>query len=200
MRKSNTMDITELKALILEQVVPESTLTADDAAAIAANRDFLLGLEDDLVAAFYDTLYAHGPTQAIFAEGERPAREGTLRNWWRRTINGPIDDQYLLWMTFVGIVHIRRGVKNPMMVSIAMVVSDFVHQRAMAELDRDAVERLQLAFSHLGGTIISLISESFTQSYIGALQNLAGLDPRLTERMLDIEVKDLEAKGRAALA
>lgn len=200
MGKPNSMGIAELTELILEQVVPQSMLTDDDAAAMAAHRDFLLGLEDDLVAAFYDTLYAHGPTKAIFEEGERPAREETLRHWWRRSVVGPIDDQYLRWMTFVGIVHIRRGVKNPMMVSITTLVRDLVRQRARAALDPAEVDRLDLAMSHLIGTIVALISESYTQGYIGALQNLAGLDPRLTARMLDIEVKDLESRGRAALA
>lgn len=200
MGKPTSMGIAELTELILEQVVPQSMLTDDDAAAMAAHRDFLLGLEDDLVAAFYDTLYAHGPTKAIFEEGERPAREETLRHWWRRSVVGPIDDQYLRWMTFVGIVHIRRGVKNPMMVSITTLVRDLVRQRARAALDPAEVDRLDLAMSHLIGTIVALISESYTQGYIGALQNLAGLDPRLTARMLDIEVKDLESRGRAALA
>jgi hypothetical protein len=105
----------------------------------------------------------------------------------------------MLWMTFVGVVHIRRRVKNPMMVSAMTVISDHVHQRARAELDADAVEKLQTAFSHLTTTIISLISESFTQSYIGALRNLAGLDENLTSRMLAIEVKDLEARSRSQL-
>lgn len=200
MGKPTSMGIAELTELILEQVVPQSMLTDDDAAAMAAHRDFLLGLEDDLVAAFYDTLYAHGPTKAIFEEGERPAREETLRHWWRRSVVGPIDDQYLRWMTFVGIVHIRRGVKNPMMVSITTLVRDLVRRRARAALDPAEVDRLDLAMSHLIGTIVALISESYTQGYIGALQNLAGLDPRLTARMLDIEVKDLESRGRAALA
>ncbi len=103
-------------------------------------------------------------------------------------------------MTFVGIVHIRRGVKNPMMVSITTLVRDLVRRRARAALDPAEVDRLDLAMSHLIGTIVALISESYTQGYIGALQNLAGLDPRLTARMLDIEVKDLESRGRAALA
>jgi hypothetical protein len=85
------------------------------------------------------------------------------------------------------------------MVSAMTLVTDHVHQRARAELDTEAVERLQTAFSHLATTIVSLISESFTQGYIGALRNLAGLDENLTARMLAIEVKDIEAKGRAAL-
>jgi hypothetical protein len=199
MHSSNSLDLADHKELNLSQVVPQSAFPDADAAAIAEHHDYLLGIEDSLVEVFYDALYSHAVIEAVFEDGERPAREQTLRTWWRRSIDGPIDHQYMLWMTFVGVVHIRRRVKNPMMVSAMTVISDHVHQRARAELDADAVEKLQTAFSHLTTTIVSLISESFTQSYIGALRNLAGLDESLTARMLAIEVKDLEAKGRAAL-
>lgn len=192
-------DINTLTDMILEQVVPESTLTEHDAKVIAQHRDFLLGLEDGLVQAFYDTLYAHGPTAAIFEDGERPAREQTLRDWWQRTVNGPLDQSYFRWMTLVGVVHIRRGVKNPMMVSIASVVTEHVRKKAAESLTPEDVDALTTAFSHLGSTVVALISESYTSSYIDALQDLAGLKPELTGRMLAIEVKKMEAEGRAAL-
>jgi hypothetical protein len=192
-------DIITLTDMILEQVVPESTLTDDDAKTIAQHRDFLLGLEDGLVKTFYDTLFAHGPTASVFEEGERAAREQTLRDWWQRTVNGPLDLSYFRWMTLVGVVHIRRGVKNPMMVSIASVVTDYVRQQAVESLAPEEVDALTTAFSHLGSTVVSLISESYTSSYIDALQDLAGLKPELTGRMLAIEVKKMEAEGRASL-
>ena len=192
-------DINTLTEMILEQVVPESTITEDDAKAISQHRDFLLGLEDDLVKTFYDSLYAHGPTAAIFEDGERPAREETLRNWWRRTVEGPLDKDYFRWMTLVGVVHIRRGVKNPMMVSMTSVVAEFVREKASESLTPADVDSLVKALSHLGSTVVSLISESYTSSYIDALQDLAGLKPELTERMLTLEVKRREAEGRVAL-
>lgn len=44
------------------------------------------GWVDQVVQGFYDTLFAHPPTRAIFREGERPAREKTLRDWYLRTV------------------------------------------------------------------------------------------------------------------
>lgn len=193
------MRITELSAQIIDQLVPATLVTDDDRAVIAANRDFLLGLEDALVTTFYDTLYAHPATAAVFEEGERPAREQTLRDWWRRTVAAPLDEGYFAWMALVGVVHIRRGVQNPMMLSMFHLVSDVVHAEALAQLGPDAAEELRLAFSHLSSTVSSIISESYTKGYLAALQDLAGLDPKLTERMLHIELRELEANARAAL-
>jgi hypothetical protein len=196
----NAMQVDEMATVILEQVVPASTLTEGDGAVIERHREYLLGLEDGLVAEFYDTLFAHAPTAAVFEDGERAAREQTLRDWWRRTIGATLDDTYWHWMALVGIVHIRRGVRNPMMSSIVTVVGNFVHQRALADLPPEEAEALRVAFSHLASTVVSVISEAYTMSYVGALENLAGLDPKLTERMLAIEVKSLEANGREKIA
>jgi len=195
-----TISLHELASSVIASCPPQVRLTAEDRQVIAAHQGFLAGLEDELVAAFYDTLYAHEPTSAVFEEGERPAREETLRGWWRRTVTGPLDDAYFAWMALVGVVHIRRGVRNPMMLSMFHVVTDAVHARARATLGDDEAERLRLAFSHLAATVSSVISDSYTETYIEALHDLAGLNPALSERMLHITVRDLEAQGRTQLA
>lgn len=192
----NAMQIDEMASTILDQVVPSSTLTAEDAAAIERNVEFLLGLEDELTQRFYDTLFDHQPTAVVFGEGERATREATLRDWWQRTVRGPLDDTYWHWMALVGIIHIRRNVRNPMMTSMVTLVANIVQERANADLDPGEAEALRLAFSHLGSTVASVISEAYTLSYVGALENLAGLDPKLTQRMLSIEVRQLESNAR----
>ena len=137
---------------------------------------------------------------AVFALDERHAREETLRTWWQRTVTGPLDDRYWAWMGLVGVVHIRRGVRNPMMLSMMSHVEHAVQVEARAaglpEADREA---LRVAFSHLTATVAAVISESYTQSYISALQALGGLNPRLLANVLSIEVQAIEDAGRAAL-
>ncbi len=194
------MDLHQIQSDILAEMVPASTMTDDDTATLAEHRSFLRGIEDRVVDGFYDTLYAHPATADVFVDGERPAREATLRDWWRRTVDGPIDDRYWAWMALVGIVHIRRGVRNPMMLSMVGHVENAVHAEALAaRLPPTDVERLRLAFSHLATTVSAVISESYTQSYVGALQNLGGLNPRLLANMLGIEIQAIEDAGRASL-
>lgn len=184
---------------ILTSLVPSALPRPQDHEALERNRAWLLGLEDELVALFYDTLYAYPPTASVFVDGERAAREQTLRGWWQRTVGTQIDMEYFRWMAFVGIVHIKRGVTNPMMLSMLQVVSEHVVIRARAALGEAEAVSLQQAFARVGATVGAIISEAYTTGYVGALEDLAGLDPKLTARMLAMEVKRLEAEGRAQL-
>lgn len=194
------MDLDKLQAEILAEMAPASLVNAHDAMAIARHTDFLLGIEDQLVQDFYDTLFAHAPTAEVFDPEERPMREATFRDWWRKTVTGPLDDRYWAWMGLVGVVHIRRGVRNPMMLSMMTFVQEAVHAAARAaDLTDDEVERLRVAFSHLTSTASAVIAESYTQSYIGALQALGGLNPKLLSNMLSIEIQAIEDTGRAEL-
>jgi Ni,Fe-hydrogenase III large subunit len=45
----------------------------------------------------------------------------------------------------------------------------------------------------------AIISEAYTMGYVGALEDLAGLDPKLTARMLELEVKRIEQESRSQL-
>ena len=197
---SRDVDLTVMVDDILRTLVPAALPRAEDHEALARNRAWLLGLETEIVALFYDTLYAYPVTATVFAEGERPDREQTLRGWWQKTVGAPIDMEYFRWMAFVGIVHIKRGVANPMMLSMLQVVSEHVVIRAREALGDAEAVHLQRAFARIGATVGSIISEAYTMGYVGALEDLAGLDPKLTARMLAMEVKRIEAAGRAQLA
>lgn len=194
------MDLRKLQAEIVGEMVPATLVNAHDASTIARHTEFLLGIEDDLVTGFYDALEDHAETAAVFHEGERPAREATLRDWWRRTVTGPLDERYWAWMGLVGVVHIRRGVRNPMMLSMMAFITDAVGEHARtAGLPAEEAAALHVAFTHLTATASAVISESYTQSYIGALQALGGLNPRLLATMLAIEIQAIEDAGRVEL-
>lgn len=184
---------------ILADLVPSALPQGSDLHALVEHREWLLAQEDALVALFYDTLYGYAVTAAVFSADERAAREQTLRDWWQRTVGTPIDIDYFRWMAFVGIVHIRRGVTNPMMLSMLQVVSGHVITSAHATLGERAALQLQAAFARITTTIGAVIAEAYTRSYVGALEDLAGLDPKLTARMLALEVSRIEAEGRTQL-
>jgi hypothetical protein len=87
-----------------------------------------------------------------------------------------------------------------MMLSMLQVVGEHVAIRAREALSDDEAVRLQQAFARIGATVGSIISEAYTKGYVSALEDLAGLDPKLTARMLAMEVTRIEAAGRAQLA
>ena len=58
-----------------------------------------------------------------------------------------------------------------------------------------AAASLQQAFARLITTVGAIISEAYTMGFVGALEDLAGLDPKLTARMLDLEVQRIERES-----
>lgn len=184
---------------IIAALVPQALPRREDLDTLTRHRDWLLGLEGEIVTLFYDTLYAYTTTAEVFVPGERAAREQTLREWWQRTVGTPVDLAYYRWMCLVGIVHIRRKVTNPMMLSMLQVVSDHVVTRAGADLGDGEAWALQQAFSRLTTAVGAIIAEAYTMGYVGALEDLAGLDPKLTDRMLQMELKRIEEQGRSQL-
>lgn len=193
------MELNDLASNIIQNMVPEARLTAEDQAVLTRNQDYLAGLTEGIVQTFYDSAYAHPPTAAIFHEGERPDREQTLRDWWMRTISKPLDDSYYHWMTLVGVIHIQRRVKNPMMLSMLSHVTSYVSHQAIVDLDAAAAHELAATLCRLQAVVGSLISDSYTLSYIASLENLAGFSPELSGRMLDLEVKRLSDNFRQSL-
>lgn len=178
---------------ILQQMPPNTRFREEDAQIIQKHHAQLAALEDKLVQGFYDMLFEHPPTNQIFIEGERPAREETLRVWWRRTLDGPFDSNYWNWQALVGLIHVKRKVKNPMMIAMWGWILTTIKQELAADLEADALNALQASFVRLAATVQSLTAESYLEHYIKALQGATGFKPGLLERLVANEVDDLLA-------
>ena len=181
----------DISVAALDQLPPACRFTPQDAAVIRDHKEVLLGLEDQVIRAFYDTLYAHKPTAAVFVEGERPARELTLSHWWRRTVVGPLNDQYFDWMAMVGLVHVIRGVSNPMMLAMAEFTVTFVaEQAAHAGMGTAEAERLVQAFRRLALTVGAIITCGYDEAVVSALYNVAGMPEALLRRLRNQEIAE----------
>ena len=148
----------------------------EDAKTFARHKEAMRSWVDAVVQGFYDTLFAHPATRAIFREGERPAREKTLRDWYLRTVEGPFNGQYFAWQTLVGLVHVRRGVTNAMMAAMWNWVVDTVSRLARQTLPQGEAEALADAWRRLGFTVMTLISESYLHAYLEALAQAEGVE------------------------
>jgi hypothetical protein len=172
-----------------------------DALVIKRHEQALLALEPEAVKGFYDTLYAHPATSTVFVEGERPDREGTLSNWWRRTVIGPLDEEYFAWMAMVGLIHVSRRVTNPMMLSMAAFVQSFVAEKALTlPIERSEADALVEAFRRLSTAVGMVITFGYDRAYDRAvhtaLDDLAGIPETLFKRLLDQEVRSAVADAR----
>lgn len=181
----------------IDEMPPISRLRAQDAEVIARHRDALLALEAGLIRGFYDTVYGHPVTARVFKDGEREDREHTLTDWWRRTVNGPLDEDYFAWMALVGLVHVIRRVSNPMMLSMVNYVRQAVVDHAQSWPITDA-DRLALtdAFGRLGAQVAAVITYSYDHAVVDALFNVAGMPPTLLERLRDQEVASTLSHAR----
>lgn len=174
----------------VQQMPPETRFRPEDAAVIARHRNTLLSWTEEMVQAFYDTLFTHPPTRKVFREGERPEREETLRRWWERTVQGPLDEGYFAWMAKVGLVHVVRGVENPMMLAMASFVAAFVEHKSH-EGNLPEADPLTEAFYRLSMAVGAVITHGYDRYRALALYNVAGMEPALLERLTVEEAREM---------
>jgi hypothetical protein len=192
--------LNELRVKIFDQIPPEVHFTDSDIAIITKHRKMLLSWEDNLIQKHYDMLYAHPPTMKIFRDGERKKLEGLLSSWWRHLVDGPIDNEFWNWMTYVGLAHVLRKVKNPMMIAawgnIANNVIIGIQEEAEeGSLSSQDAKALTIAFVKLGKIFTSLVAES----YLTGLAEATGTNLALLETLASQEVGPIMEKLRGEL-
>ena len=188
--------LSELTHKIIDQMPPTTRFQAADAQLLTKHKELLLSLEPKLVAIFYDTLFAHATTRAIFTADERSAREDTLRHWWRRTIHGPFDETYWTWQALVGVVHVKRKVKNPMMISMWGLMLATIRKELAGHIAPEEIDELMDGMERLASTVQSLTAESYLEHYIAALREATGFNAELLDRMVATQVDDLLAAAK----
>ena len=184
----NVQSMAEVARVAMAYIPPDCRFTSGDAQAIVDHRELLLGLGTRLVTGFYDTLYAHPPTAAVFRDNERSERERTLDQWWQRTVSGPLDDDYFSWMAMVGLVHVSRGVQNPAMLAMAEHIVDVLAAEfASSDMPIADRDRLVEAFRRLVSTLGALITFGYTFGYEEAiwtvLDDVVGMPEGLLRRL-----------------
>ena len=188
----------EIAEEAISQVPAQCRVLPEHTDVIQRHADALMTLGPEVVQGFYDTLYGHGPTAAVFVEGERPMREQTLVTWWTRTIRGPVDDNYWAWMSMVGLIHVIRRVTNPMMLAMTDYVSDFVAENVdRLNLDPAESARIVDAFRRIAGMTRSVITWGYDHAVSSALFEVAGMPEALLARLRDAEIKLALGDARA---
>ncbi|MDO5053067.1 MAG: protoglobin domain-containing protein [Pseudoclavibacter sp.] len=201
MSDAETLDMVALAREARDQMPPNAAFRDVDEAVLAQHRDFLTALEGRIVQSFYDTVYGHHATAAVFRDGERPAREQSLGAWWRRTAQGPHDEEYFSWMAMVGLVHVVRGVSNPMMISMADHASREVAAAARdSQLPPEEADRLSESCRRLLSTVSGVITYGYDRAVENALFEIAGMPPALLHRLRDQSVGESLEHARKDLA
>lgn len=187
-------DIQQITTEIFESMPVSTRFSQADAALIKQHKDLLLGLEDDLTKGFYDTLYDHPKTAEILEKEDRAKRETVLRSWWQKTINSDFDSSYWEWQVFVGLVHIKQKVSNPMMISMWGWILTALRGLLKEHLAQKDLDEVMISFERLASTIQALTAESFLSNYVQAIEQATGFNNKLVDRMVTLQIDGLIEK------
>ncbi len=162
----------------LKEAAPEATQWAEEVARL-----------------FYDTLFAHPRTAAVFREGERPAREETLKAWYRALFTTANDtDAYWFEQGRIGFAHIRRHVNNEFMIGIAAKVSEVFVAKAVATYGTERGLQIFTAFNRILQTVVGLTAEGYDVMSTLAFCEATGTDPALADTLIQSTVDDIQAE------
>ncbi len=172
----------------LDDLIHLTGLSEEDYNLLREHRDTTLGWADEMVKAFYDTLFAYPPTAEVFGEDEHAAREETLRDWYLEVCRGEISEDFWRRQWLVGLVHIARHVNTPFMCGMISRLQQLFLQKCLSHYQAAQAEQLYGAFKRLTDVIGGLIAESYFRNYIEAMENVGGLKLDLVQRMIDLEI------------
>lgn len=166
-------------------------LSADDVEIIKEAAPKLAEWGPAVVQLFYDTLYAYEPTAKVFKEGERPAREASLADWYMTLLRGEVDDAFWWQQWMVGLIHVWRGVPNHYMhAMMSKVQLAFLHL-SLQEFETAQAEKIFGAFKRITDVIVGLITESYLVKYLEAVENFSGIKQTVIDRMVSLEVESM---------
>lgn len=174
----------EIARQAMEEIAQEARFRPEDHQVLLKHKDKLLAITDDLIKTFYDSLFATPSTRKVFHEGERPEREKTLRDWWKRTIEGPVDEDYWAWQAYVGLLHVKRAVTNPMMLAQAFLIKNVVRRNVNEPEVLEAMNRLL-------GTVAAIIAYSYEKVQLLSIEETTGIGQDLVRTNVRLGVEKL---------
>lgn len=181
----------------IKSVMPPQTLFSDkDAQVFKNNQDLLLSIGEKLIQGFYAVVGAHAPTKVIFDGDDMGKRASDLKVWWQRSVTGPFDDAYWVWQAFVGVIHVKRGVKNAMMMSMWGWIMDFVNKELADKTDPQNAYQILQSLGRLSATAQALAADSFLETYLSGILRATGFSKKLLDKMVENEINQLVAEAR----
>lgn len=196
------MDLFKLTDQIIATLPENQRFSDKDSALLLRFKDQLLSLEDEVVKGFYDEIEENPHmSNLISANGSRADREKTLRRFWQRTFNGHHDASFWAWQSLVGIVHIKVGVKNPMMMGMWQWIVSWLRGRLTVEIvgDEQTLKQVMASVERLALTAQVITAESYLLNYLETVVRLTGFKPALLQRMFDMEINTVLAEARQQL-
>ncbi|RMF54523.1 MAG: hypothetical protein D6748_16315 [Calditrichaeota bacterium] len=179
---------------ILENLIQLTGLSEEDFQILREFAPHTNSWSTDIIPKFYDLLFGYAPTAKLFHQQERPIREETLRNWFSELISGDIDRSFWKYQWETGLLHVKRGVRNHMMIAMMSQLQILFLKKCIEEFEwEDAIE-LFCAFKRITDTITGLIAEGYFEKYLESIESMSGIKKRVIQRMVDLEIPSVLKK------
>ncbi len=145
-----------------------------------------------VATAFYDTLFAHNRTAAVFHEGERPIREESLIGWYHSLFN--VDDEDKFWrdQIIIGFHHIRRHTNNEYMIGMAHKVRLIFRDNIVKTLGCERGLEVSTAFDRIMDTVVGLTAEIYDVMSQVAFSESTGTNLALMDALIQESVDGVQ--------
>lgn len=181
----------EITNRILSQIPDSIKLTNEDIEILHKHKQFVLDREDVIFERFFDILLNFEPTKNVFKEGEVLIVIAVFKRWLKITLSSDFNDEYWQWQTFVGLVHIKRGVTNNVFISMLSVVTEMLVEEVTTHVPNETGVPILKAWLKLSRTIGALISESYRIFYLKAVEEVTSIDEKLLNRISMLAIDNL---------
>ena len=160
---------------LLHQAAPQARLWADEA-----------------VRLFYDLLFQHGRTLAVFKEGERAMREQTLRDWYLALLD--VSDPQAFWsrQVHIAVAHVRRNIHNEYMIGISEPLIAWFSLKAAQTFEPAEGLKVALAFRRLIDSVVGLTAGGFDALQRLAVCEATGAESELIDRLVSQSVNGVQ--------
>ena len=185
---------------VLHDMVVLTGFSEEDSRILQETAEVTAQWADDFAQAFYDLLFSYEPTAKVFREGERPAREASLKAWYDGVIHGNFTPAFWQQQWVVGLIHIARRVTNPYMLGMTSRVQQLFLHKCLEVFDTAKAEAVYGAFKRATDVVAGLVTEGYFQNYMLAMERVAGFRKKLIVRMLDMEIRRMLEEANVQLS
>lgn len=186
----------EITKRILSQIPDSIKLSDEDIKTIHGNKNFILDRENIIFEKFFDILLNFEPTKNVFNEGEVPIVINVFKRWLKITLSSEFNDKYWEWQTFVGLVHIKRGITNNVFISMLSVITEMLVEEVVNHVPKESGIPILKAWLRLSRMLSSLISESYRIFYLKTVEEVTNINENLLDKMAHLAIDKLLEKNQ----
>ncbi|MCB0208168.1 MAG: hypothetical protein KDJ52_02490 [Anaerolineae bacterium] len=147
---------------------------------------------EELIASFYNTLYAYPRTAAIFHKAERGEREATLIHWYQSLFEVTNVHEFLRNQARIGLAHVRRDVHNQFMISAANTLRVHFFNKAVETYGSERGLEIAYAFGRVLDAVIGLTAEGYELLTRRALSHSTGVKSFLLDHFVHLSIASAE--------